>query len=382
MTILIVPSWYQRESNPILGSFFREQAMMLQQAGEKVIVADATFQGREDYFSERCYKMKRIDDHGLLTYSYVVPGFGAFRSENGGYKRYYRNLRRIYSQIVKDGYKIDIIHAHSFMPAGIGAVKLGMEEKIPVVVTEHSSRLLNQTLSLKRRELLTKVVREANAFVCVSETLKKSVCELTGINETIVIPNLVDEQFCMKKNEREGFTFISIGNLIASKRFDLTLSAFADNFKGNSKVRLVILGDGVLRKELENLTETLGIVSQVSFKGRVSRGQVCKELQQSNVFVLPSEYETFGVVYIEAMACGLPIIGTRNGGAEEIITEENGILIDKNDLLALKGAMKKVYIDYDTFCNKKISRSCQERYGKERILGQIRQVYQNVINKI
>ena len=377
MTILVVPSWYKTDSNPILGSFFREQAMMLKEAGEKVIVADATFQGREDYFSKRCFKLKKYDDDGLLTYSYVVPALGAFKTKDGGSERYYRNLKRIYKKITSDGHKIDLIHAHSYLPAGVAAVKLGKEENIPVIVTEHASAVLEKQLTTDRIKLLKEVVSETKEFVCVSKALKKSVQELTdNIREPIVIPNAVDSRFKFQREKNtDCFTFISIGNLVKSKRFDLTIEAFASCFKTNYKVKLKILGDGVLRKELEELVREYGIEEQVLFEGRVAREVVVEELQKANVFVLPSDYETFGVVYIEAMACGVPVIGTKNGGAEDIISYKNGLLIEKNSVSLLAEAMMAIYKEHRKFNCEEIAKECQQLYGQKVIREKILQTY-------
>ena len=381
MTILVVPSWYKTESNQILGSFFREQAMMLKEKGQDVIVADATFQGRADYFSKRCFKLKKYDDEGLLTYSYVVPAFGAFKTKDGGSQRYYKNLKKIYHKIISDGHKIDVIHAHSYLPAGIAAVRLGKEKHIPVIVTEHASAVLEKQLSEERISLLKEVVAEAKSFICVSRALKNSVQQLTdGIGEPLIIPNAVDRRFkYMKENHLEEFTFISIGNLVRSKRFDLTIEAFALAFRGKNNVKLRILGDGVLRKELEELAVKCGIENQVTFTGRVPRESVVKELQAAKVFVLPSDYETFGVVYIEAMACGLPVIGTKNGGAEDIILEEKGYLIEKNNIEQLTQAMQDLYQEYERIDKTQIAMQCEQRFGEENISEQLLKLYMQCV---
>lgn len=377
MTVLIIPSWYKTESNAILGSFFREQAMMLQRAGVDVIVADATFQGKKDYFSKRCFSLKTYDDEGILTYSYVVPAIGVGRLQSGGSKVFYRNIKKIYKKIIKDGHKIDLIHAHSYMPAGIAAVRLGKEKDIPVVITEHSSEIIQQNMTQKRKEYFKVVVSSANEFICVSNALKRSAQVLTdNVKYPIVIPNAVNKIFKFEKpGNYETFTFISIGNLVPSKRFDLTIEAFALAFKGNTKVRLEIVGVGPIKEKLEGLVRQQGIKEQVDFLGRIPREQVAMELQKSNVFVLPSDYETFGVVYIEAMACGLPVIGTKNGGAEDIISENNGYLIEKNNVGQLAQAMQSAYENYENYDRARIAEECQKRFGEKHIVDQILKIY-------
>ena len=379
MTVLIIPSWYKTESNAILGSFFREQALMLERAGVEVIVADVTLQGRADWFSKRCFSLNTYSDEGVRTYSYVIPAMGIGRLESGGSEIVYYNLMKIYKKIISDGYKIDLIHAHSFMPAGIAAVKLGKKENIPVVVTEHSSAVLQKKLSRKRKVYFKSVIDEATEIICVSNALKKSVQDLTdNIRVPVVIPNAVNEKFKYKPDISEGkFSFISIGNLVQSKRFDLTIKAFSKRFKGENNVILKIIGGGVLQDKLEKLVEEQGIKNQVVFLGRISRQSVVEELQKSKVFVLPSDYETFGVVYVEAMACGLPIIGTKNGGSEDIIRESNGILIERDNVEELADAMHVLYEEYYQFNPQMIAKECQERFGEKTIVSQIKEIYHN-----
>lgn len=384
MNILIVPSWYKTKSNPTLGSFFFEQAKMLKALGHNVIIADVTLQGRKDYFSGRCYRLIKEEDNDILVYSYVTPSFGRFNSTDAGCDSVYKNLKHIYARILNDGYKIDIIHAHSYLPAGIVAVRLGNETGIPVVVTEHASDVLNRCLNDKRIELLKYVLSECNRFICVGNRLKQSVIELTDCKEEDIqiIPNVVDPVFKYKEENKknDNYTFISVGNLVFSKRFDLTIDAFSELFKCSPNIRLNIVGDGPLRKPLEDHVKHLGLTDRISFYGRINREAVAKLLQESDCFVLPSDYETFGVVYIEALAVGLPVIGTKNGGAEDIITSDNGILVDKNNVTQLREAMQELYCESNEYDRRQLSYETSSKYGQKNIGKILESLYKNLLN--
>ncbi|PQP32811.1 glycosyltransferase family 4 protein, partial [Desulfobacteraceae bacterium SEEP-SAG10] len=106
-------------------------------------------------------------------------------------------------------------------------------------------------------------------------------------------------------------------------------------------------------KRLQKLAQDLGIGDCVTFLGKLDRTQVLKEMNQCQAFVLSSEFETFGVVVIEALSQGKPVIATRCGGPEEILHAGNGILVQKNDKKSLADAMvclRNDYLNYDSDC--------------------------------
>ena len=381
MTVLIVPSWYTSKADAQLGAFFREQALALKRQGLNVIVADATLQGKEKMFSAKNFRLLRFDDEGLDTYSFTTPAFGLMRVATVGEKLYYLNLKRICRKIKRDGIKIDVIHAHSFYPAGYSALKIAKKFKTPLIITEHTSSIFASNLDKSRLFYLKKSVNQADAFICVGNALKKAVINHTNTSKQLyVLPNMVDKRFGYTLKERANhFCFVSIGNLVKSKRFDLTIEAFAAAFKDGANVSLKVIGDGPLREMLIQQVHDLGVDAQVSFLGRISRTQVIRELESANVLVLPSDFETFGVVYIEAMACGVPVIATRNGGADDIVMKEDGFLVDKGNLKQLKDAMRDMYYEYNRFDRKKISERCIARFGEEAVSQKIVELYDKIL---
>lgn len=381
MNVLIVPSWYEARPGAQLGSFFREQALALKRSGCNVIVADATLQSVKSIKRKKMFSIQKKDDEGLLTYSYFMPTFGLMRVPKLGAKVFARNLEKLFRLILQDGHKIDLIHAHSFFCAGVAATRLGQKYGIPVVVTEHSSAIISKKLDRQKTELLKETVENSERFICVGNGLKNAVLEYTKTDKDItVIPNMVNNMFnYIEKNGPETFFFVSIGNLIQNKRFDLTIRAFAKSFRGNNDVMLTIIGDGPLMEQLKSLSKEQGVEKQIVFLGKIDRLSVARELQKSNAFVLASDYETFGVVYIEAMACGRPVIGTRNGGANDIISDDCGILVDTNDVEQLADAMKRLFSTYKNYDNKYIADQCESQYGEKVISARLNAIYSEII---
>jgi glycosyltransferase involved in cell wall biosynthesis len=390
MNILIVPSWYPKKSNPSSGSFFREQAMALAKYGHNVIVLNATFASKNDYLSHENFHYIKRKDGPIVEYSYVVPTFGLGRVQRFAYGIFKMNMFFLFDRI-RNEVNIDIIHAHSYFPAGLASCEIGMYDNIPVIITEHSTDIRNIKEDSTELKNLTKVVEEGNRFICVSENLKNEVIKVTNTKKKIyVIPNMVLPIFFdhtkpennLKCKGKDGFVFLSIGSLIPRKRFNILIDAFAQVFIDNKNVVLNIIGEGPLRNELEKKICDYNMESQISLLGSLSREKVAENISNSDCFVLASEYETFGVVYIEAMASGKPVIAVKNGGAEGIVNDFNGILIENNEVGQLKDAMVYMSNNIEKYDSGLISQYCYDRYSEESVCNQLNILYSSVNNSL
>lgn len=387
MNILIVPSWYPSNSNPVNGSFFREQAISLYKAGHRVIVINVTYTDKNEYLSSVNFKLKKDIDNGLIMYSLVTPSLGIVRTKRLIYADFYRKLNKVFTKIINDGEKIDIIHAHSFKPAGYCACKLGEKHNIPVVVTEHSSRIITNSLTHIEVKYLTDTIDRSSVFICVGEALKQKVSQITGSTKMIpVIPNMLSPLFqykaSAKKVDKNDFIFCSIGNLKEGKRFELTINAFAKAFKGSDHIKLQIIGGGHLYNHLKKQINLLDMNKQISLLGQLSREQIASKLQTSDAFVLASAYETFGVVYVEALVSGKPIIGAKNGGANWIINDDNGILIDKDNEEQLVSSMRYMVDNYNNYNPQNISQRTLSLYAELPIINKLNNIYEGCIQNV
>lgn len=381
MNILIIPSWYATNSNPTNGSFFREQAMALKEAGHNVIVAFVEVRmASRDLFSE---KVDIKDDNGIKTYRIIqgkIPKTGNIGTAIA--------FRRGLIKIIKNLYNrenIDIVHLHSCIWGGIGAVSASRKLNIPLVITEHSSYYSRYRVKMIEKLIIRYSFKSANKVISVSNSLREIISKYKSNIE--VIPNMVDCDKVLsiinKKNNlgEEGlFTFLSLCYLKKNKGVDILIRAFSTYFRGK-EVKLIIAGDGPERENLENLSKELGILEQVEFKGALNRDEVYKVMSNCNIFVLPSRFETFGVVLIEALANGKPVISTRNGGANDIVTDENGVLVDIDDIEGLGKAMLDLKLNYNKYNEEEIRNSCINKYSKKIITRQLEKVYSELICK-
>ena len=99
------------------------------------------------------------------------------------------------------------------------------------------------------------------------------------------------------------------------------------------------------------------------------------------MMVLLSKVETFGIAYIEALATGNVILGSNNGGINDIVNKDNGVILDSLDIESIVRGLKKIYVNYDLYNPKEISMLCKENYGSEKICSQLRCEYEKLINE-
>ena len=206
---------------------------------------------------------------------------------------------------------------------------------IPYVVTEHSTGFSRDLYTKKIIEYARNTYQNSKLNIAVSEPF----CQLLKSKFNIpfqFVPNVVDTTFFSPSEsakKRKEFVFLNIAHLDKKKNHAGLIHAFAKQFKGNLKYKLEIVGGGEEVTNLSNLINELGVENQVRLLGRKSREEVRAIIQRSDCFVLSSLHETFGVVLIEAMSCGLPVLSTKSGGPESIITsDELGVLCELGDL--------------------------------------------------
>lgn len=380
MHVMFIPSWYHNKRNPVHGSFFKEQAEAIQESGVKVTVAYNEIWPLTQLFkiNEKIGISFSIEDK-LRTYRY--KNFNYLPKNPKMFSIFNRRMDRLYREIVKKEGKIDLIHCQSSFWAGISAAYISKKYNIPLIITEHSSLKTAIYIKDSYKPFIKKSYLDADALIAVGNGLKKEISEFSGRSDIKVIHNLIPvERFNIRKDNNDIFTFFSLAFLEGEKGMDVLIKAFAKYFK-NTNTKLIIGGDGSQKEYLINLAKELQIDSQVEFLGALSREEVSNYMSRCNTFVLASKYETFGVVYIEALASGKPVIGTYNGGAEDIINEDNGLLVKVNDIDDLGNAMKYITKNINSYDAEKIRSECIDKYSKKKIINEILKVYSDLMKE-
>jgi len=390
LKVLVLPSWYV----PNGGYFFKEQSMGLAAKGINIsILAINEYSLRMINKLPRpnsLFKARETKEDGLLTFRSDYFRIPKDELINLWIRRYItEKLFRLY--VDKYGTP-DLIHAHSVIWGGYIASILKEKYRIPYVITEHRGRFVtNRYVDPNQlKEVYTpyikKGLRNADRIITVSDSLSP---KLISYDETITkrlvsIPNMVDTDFFVPASEGKPrncrFRFFCLGGLVYLKGFDLVIKAFKIVSCKYSNCELFIGGEGPEKTNLQQLVKELNLQDKVVFLGQLTRTEVREQIQNCHVFILPTRYEAFGVVYIEALSCGTPIIGTKAGGPESIINGSNGLLIDPDDVDQLAEAMLNIIDNYDKYDFDQIRKDAVNKFSINVVVEAIIKEFKKVLN--
>ncbi len=382
MHILFLTQGYPTSINPIRGIFFRDQAEILQKKGNKVGVIAILPVSIKDLIGINLFKLensfRKINGVTTIIYSYInIPKFPKY-CVNISVKK---GLEK-FEQYIKNNGIPDILHVQRY-ESGLLAIAIKEKYNVPFVVTEHSTLFYRNAIPTKMREIAKNVFESSNKNFAVSTEFVKLLSKEYNTPFTY-LPNLVDtDQFTIndKFKNSEKFVFFNAAQLSHKKNHKMMIEAFYKLTKNYNNIELRIAGSGEEEKALIHLVRKYNIHDKVIFLGGLNRAQIIKEFQKANVFLLPSLVETFGVVVIEAMSCGLPVIATKCGGPESIIKNDKlGYLVDV-DFDSFFEAMRRIYDNYCEFDSDFIREYVIDNFSGDSFSKKINLVYKEILNK-
>ena len=371
MKVLFLVDNFSDSKNPYSGTFFYNQIVALKKYGLEIHIL---------YLDFRSIRKKR--KWGLTKYQYKDVEVYRFAVPCGPIYRllyFYMEKFAVYAfhQVEKQEGKFDFIHAHVFN-MGYAARKIYEKYGIPYIITEHSSFLLQENKKKELEKHLPLAYEKAEKVIAVGNNLKEKMKHYTN-KEIVVIPNVLPERFCYNVPwEKDSFTFryISIvGTLTKEKRVDLVVKAFVKLLQYKKNIELYICGEGGLMEELKKYVKEKKLENNIKFLGIIDNYKLPDLLKKCDCFVLPSVVETFGVVYIEAIGCGLPVIAAQSGGAYDIVNENNGIIIKNDNIEDLLSAMTYIYEQYDKYDPVKISQNIIGKFGEKAFINMLLPIY-------
>lgn len=381
--ILVVPSAQVMTKHYPLGGIFEfNQAKVLAEAGYKVGVISLNLDSMRFLFSKNDSKDFEII-HGIPVFRSNKKIFSIVRL--GRHTKYIlktveAECDKLFDRYIAKYGMPDLIHAHDPNYGAYYAYYANQKYGIPYIVTWHSSNVYEEyNHKISNIELETRVLKNATKVIAVSKAVAKALGTRYGLKDVHVGFNVLEPEFeyCkfpFPKKQSDTFNFISIGSLDNNKNHALLISSFSEAFKGQN-FKLSIGGTGHLMTELNNLAIKLGIQEQVEFLGHLNREQVVNRLSLSDCLVLSSNHETFGVVLIEALSLGIPVISTRCGGAEDIVNESNGLLVEKMDLASMVEGMKDMVKMKDSYNSEELRTQTLISFGSKAFVKDLTSIF-------
>lgn len=292
-------------------------------------------------------------------------------------------------------HEIEILHVHYAIPhayAAYMAKKMLMEEGIyiPIVTTLHGTDITLVGSQPFYKPAVTFSINQSDAVTCVSESLKRDTLRLFDIkNEIKVVTNFIDldkhnhdfadcQRNLLASDDEKIITHIS--NFREVKRIPDIIKVF-NNIQKEIPSKLMMVGEGPEKKDAEKLAKELGIEEKVVFLG--NSYEIDRILCYSDLFMLPSETESFGLSALEAMASGVPVISTNSGGLPEVnVQGVSGYLSDVGDIEDMSKNAIHILSDasrLETF--KTNARKEAQKFDLHQIVPQYEAIYEETMNK-
>lgn len=288
------------------------------------------------------------------------------------------------------GFDPDIIHFHSPGVLGLAGVRMAKKLDRPLVGTYHT--LFSEMLPplpvfrfipggwLRKGiwKLSNKVFERCSLVISLTQTIADELVRHGLKSEVRVLSGGIDiEQFAAKKSYRNRKRILHVGRMSHEKNVEAVVRAFGEVIKVLPDALLVVAGGGPALEGLKKLAGGLGLGEKVTFLGYVSREKLGALYRRSDVFVTASAMETLGLVIVEAMASGLPVVGVAAGGVKDLVREGvNGYLVNPGDYRSM--AKKIIHIFREEKLLEKLgknSRKLAEKHDVRKAVKELEEIY-------
>ncbi len=286
----------------------------------------------------------------------------------------------------------DLVHVHNAFPDTVAVVR-SYDRDFPVISTVHGSDV---NLFINRPDIggaIIKALSRTRLVICVSRSLEATIRRFGVTSPTEVIPNGFDTALFTPRDKHAAASALGLdpdrprilyaGNFLPWKGIEHLVRAVPAILRTHPDCEIVLLGarpDGSDSARYRELAGYLGVAKSVRVSPWVSVSDLPNWMNAADVFALPSLKEGFGIVAAQALACGTPVVATRSGGPEDIVTEGLGALIPPGDHEALADALLKVFSGEGIASPEAISASARDRFSYDTVIRSILAAYNRVVN--
>jgi L-malate glycosyltransferase len=322
----------------------------------------------------------------LFYHQVVVPHYPLFE-----YPPYSLALATKIVEITRH-HQLDLVHVHYAVPNAVSAIlarTILQPHALPVVTTLHGTDITLVGNDPSFMETTRWGIEQSDAVTSVSAALRTATRDIFGITRPIeVVPNFIDPNRYLRAAAGPGARrwakpgeriLVHISNFRPVKRVDDVVEVF-HRLRGRFPLRLLMVGDGPERARVEQRCRQHGSCGEVSFIGNLPL--VEEVLVNADLFLLPSESESFGLAALEALACKVPVIATRAGGIPEVIADgESGLLYPVGDVAGMAEGAARLLADEPLRqrFGEAARRRAVERFATAGVVAQYRALYESVL---
>lgn len=378
--VLVIPSWYPTNRAPLMGCFFREQAALMQCRYDVRVMYGRNRLPREaDTITPMGDEL--LTPPAAISFSYSQSDE---RTEQENVHAMIESYVRAVRAMIRDGWKPDMIHAHSTVHAGVIAHQLKRQFNIPCMITEHQYFLLHRYSDFLRKRIY-EALEAADKVAAVSTDKIRFILMHEIRCDPVFVGNLIDDQlFTMSPGAvpTQGGEYRIL--TVAGASFIKDLYTFFKAIRelrqlGERRIHATIVGNGVWGEEkYRDYAESIGVLDACTFVDVVEREKMPAYYAACDVFVSTSIAEGFQVSILEALASGKPVISTRHGGAEDVLNADNGILVPIRDYRGIAEAVIRVKQKHGALDGDSIREDVVRKYGRKPFLERISALYEEV----
>ena len=350
MKILEISHLYPVNYDPFLGMAVHKQVKHIKKLGceVKVIQSISWTPFPVKYLNKKWGNYSDIPIYNIVDYVEVYyPRFIDFPNKyflsSSGVRMYY-GIKSIIKKI-SNFFPFDLVHAHTALSDGYAGMLIAKEYKKPLVVTIRGTDIdINLNRNQKCYSSLLKVVNNANEIISPSFQLSKKFNQYFEKRISTICNGIETYEIYTNDNRPKKYQnykiLLSVSRLISTKGIDLNLHALKELVTRFNNIIYLIIGEGPFKQYLNKLAIDLGVEKYVIFLGQLPHKKVMEYMSICEIFTMPSWQETFGLVYVEAMAHGKPIIGCQGQGVDGIVMDgKTGLLVKPKDVDSLIEAL-------------------------------------------
>lgn len=352
--VLFITKWFMNRHDPQLGVFIRKHASAAALHCDVALLCVLS-----DESQKNLIELEEKEEFNIRSFVVYFRKFNSsipFINTFINFLRYIKANNVGLKEIEKKFGRHDITHAYIMLRPAMVAWWLKLTRGIPFVISEQWSGYATGKFSGKNsltKTMYRYIFRKADAATAVSEFLKSKM-EIAGLkNNYSITPNVI-EPVARKISplpENGKIKVLTVADLVDEiKNISATIRVIAEISQTNKQIEFHIIGHGKDEMMLKDLARSLNVLDVVVFfHGVKTNEEVFQYLYASQFLVMNSRFETFSLICIEAMACGIPVIATRCGGPDEFIIEETGILIEPGKPDQLRHAIERMITGYKSY---------------------------------